>query len=390
MVELQRGLVSIPALGPENQGEGEERKARFLRDYLHEIGIPEIREYPAEDPRVPSGLRPNIAALLPGRDSSRTVWIVSHMDVVPAGDESLWNTEPFRLHREGDLLYGRGTEDNHHGMVASLLCAAAHLKTGITPSANLGLLLVADEETGNKFGLEHIVRNHRDMFGPDDAFLVPDFGIADSSLVEVSEKSLLWLKIIVNGRQCHASTPEKGVNSLLAASGLVLKLRSLYDIYNAVDDLFEPPYSTFEATKKEANVPNVNTIPGKDVFYLDCRVLPRYELQDVLDSVGAMLEEASRDYGAEIANEIVHRESAPATDPQHPFVQSLIRTLNDVSGVQGRPQGIGGGTVAAHVRKLGYPAAVWATLQGKAHQPNEHTSIANIIHDAEVMSGLLA
>jgi succinyl-diaminopimelate desuccinylase len=389
VVELQRRLVSIPALGPENEGEGEERKASYLRDWLRSLGITDIRDYPAEDSRVPTGQRPNVAAVVPGKDTARTLWIVSHMDVVPAGDTSLWHTDPFQLHRDGDLLFGRGTEDNHHGMVASLLCAAAHMETGCAPATNLGLLFVADEETGNRYGLEHLVRNHRDIFAPDDAFLVPDFGTPDSSLVEVSEKSLLWLRISVNGRQCHASTPDKGVNSLLAASGLILKLRSLYAIYDAADELFEPPHSTFEATKKEANVPNVNTIPGRDVFYLDCRILPRYEVREVLDSVEAMQNEASREHGAEIESEIVHRESAPATDPEHPFIKRLIRTLQEVSGVRARPQGIGGGTVAAYVRKEGFPAAVWATLQGKAHQPNEHTSIGNIIRDAQVMSGLL-
>ena len=40
MVELQRGLTAIPALAPENGGDGEWEKARFLEDYLRRHGTP--------------------------------------------------------------------------------------------------------------------------------------------------------------------------------------------------------------------------------------------------------------------------------------------------------------------------------------------------------------
>ena len=41
-----------------------------------------------------------------------------------------------------------------------------------------------------------------------------------------------------------------------------------------------PTARTLSPTKKEANVPNVNTIPGDDVFYVDMRILPCYPVDD--------------------------------------------------------------------------------------------------------------
>ena len=40
----------------------------------------------APDETVPCGFRPNLAAIIPGEDTERTFWIISHVDVVPAGD----------------------------------------------------------------------------------------------------------------------------------------------------------------------------------------------------------------------------------------------------------------------------------------------------------------
>lgn len=389
VIYLQENLVSIPALGPENGGQGEKLKAEFLKSYLDKLGDLHIKELPATDQRIECGYRPNLAAKILGKNQNKTLWIVSHLDVVPAGDRKLWHTEPFTLIQKDSLIYGRGVEDNHHGLVASLLVAQALLNTNTTPNINLGLLFVADEETGNKYGLDFVLKEHQNLFGAEDEFLVPDFGTSNSTMVEIAEKNLMWLKLTVLGKQCHASTPDKGINSLLASSALVLKLRQLYELFPTQNSLFQPPYSTFEATKKEANVPNINTIPGTDIFYLDCRVLPEYNLQIVLDSIQHIREEITKNYGTKIEIDIIHQESSPSTDPQNNFVNKVINVIKQIYNVEAQPQGIGGGTVASYLRKKNYPAVVWATLLGTAHQPNEHTSIHNIIQDAKVIATLL-
>lgn len=388
VIHLQQELVSRPALGPENGGQGEQAKADFLAAHLAHIGLSPVRNLAAPDSRVESGQRPNLIAVLPGRDTSRTLWIVSHLDVVPPGDLQLWDTDPYTLHQDGDRIFGRGVEDNHHGLVASVLAAKALVHTGHTPAINLGLLLVADEETGNAYGLDYVFTQHKEIFQSQDQFLIPDFGLPDSSMIEVAEKGLLWLKFSVFGRQCHASTPQEGKNSLLAAAQCILELRELYNEFNEQNHLFAPPYSTFESTKIEANVPNVNTIPGRDVFYCDCRVLPGYSLSDVLTQVRKIAHSTAEKKGQHIQVEIVHQQKASDTSPECPLVCSLQHAISEVYQVQAQPHGIGGGTVAAYARHKGFPAAVWATLPGNAHQPNEQTSISHIVQDAKVMTRL--
>ncbi len=388
VISLQQELVSRPAIGPENGGQGEQAKADFLAAYLRQIGLTKVQNLAAPDSRVETGERPNLAAILPGLDTSRTLWIVSHMDVVPPGDLQLWTSDPFTLHRDGDIIYGRGVEDNHHGLVASVLAAKAFIHTGRTPKINLGLLLVADEETGNTYGFEYVMSQHKELFQAQDQFLVPDFGQADASCIEVAEKGLMWLKITVHGQQCHASTPQAGKNSLVAAAQCILELRKLYSFFDVRNQLFDPPYSTFEATKIEANVPNVNTIPGKGVFYCDCRILPGYSLSDVMSRVSQIAGRVAEKTGQQIEVELVHQQQTSNTPSDCPLVHSLQRAIADVYHVQAMPHGIGGGTVASYARRQGFHAAVWATLPGNAHQPNEQTSIQNIIQDAKVMTRL--
>ncbi len=60
------------------------------------------------------------------------------MDVVPIGDRRLWKTDPYVLEKKGDLLYGRGVEDNHHGIVSSYFAIKALQEEGVSPTYSVG------------------------------------------------------------------------------------------------------------------------------------------------------------------------------------------------------------------------------------------------------------
>lgn len=386
VIELQRLLTSIPALAPENDGDGESNKAEALKEYLKELNFPEPEIYDAPDERVSSKVRPNLVYRFKGEDDSRTVYIMSHLDVVPPGELSKWKTDPFELTVVGDKLIGRGVEDNQHGLVASVLAVRAMLEMGLTPKYNIGLMFVADEEVGSTYGIDYLLKHH-DFLKKEDVIIVPDSGDEEGKTIEVAEKSICWFKVETTGRQCHASRPDQGINAFAAASKLAAKVHALYNIFDAKDKLFNPPTSTFEPTKKEANVPNVNTIPGDDVFHIDCRVLPKYTLDEVEELIRKWAHEIEVSENVKI--EISHSqraEAAPPTKEDAPVVKALMRGIKTVYKVEPQVCGIGGGTVAALFRRKGYPAAVWARIAESAHQPNEFTHISNILGDAKVMA----
>ena len=386
-VELETKLTAIPALAPENDGKGEVEKARLLRGMLEELKPDRIEEANCPDDRVPDGYRPNILAYFEGENTSKTIWIMTHMDVVPPGDLKMWRSDPFKVVVDGDRLIGRGVEDNQQGIVSGYLAVKALRDAGVKPAYTVCLAFVADEETGSKYGLQYVLKEKRDAFKKEDLIIIPDAGNEDGTMIEVAEKSILWLKFKTIGKQCHASTPEQGINAHRAAAHLIVKLDRLYSIFDQRNEVFDPPISTFEPTKKEANVPNVNTIPGEDVFYLDCRVLPEVPLEEVEKKIGEMMRETEEQFKVKISIESPQREeAAPPTPTDAPVVLALQKAIKDVTGREGKPMGIGGGTVAAYVRREGLHAAVWSTLDELAHQPNEYAKLSNILSDAKVFA----
>jgi succinyl-diaminopimelate desuccinylase len=388
IIELETLLCSLPAIAPESGGEGEWKKAEALDAWLGKRGFPPAEWHCAPDSRVPGGKRPNLVVTIPGKET-RAAWIMSHLDVVPPGEASLWKTDPYGATVDGDRIIGRGVEDNQQGMTASIFAALAYHDLGIVPERTVKLLFVADEEVGSAMGVRFLLRE-RALFAKDDLILIPDGGAPDGSEIEIAEKNLLWLKVRTIGKQCHGSTPEAGRNAFLAACDAALRLHALErSTFNGRDGLFDPDRSTFSPTKKEANVPNVNTIPGEDVFYMDCRVLPRYPLDTVLEAMRKELSAVEELHGVRIEIDPAQRVESRATSASSPIVAALMDAVRRVYGAEARPIGIGGGTVGAYLRNAGFDCAVWSRLNDCAHQPNEYAIIDNIVGDARVMAELM-
>jgi succinyl-diaminopimelate desuccinylase len=145
-----------------------------------------------------------------------------------------------------------------------------------------------------------------------------------------------------------------------------------------------------EPTKKEENVPNINTIPAEDVFYFDCRMLPQYQLTDLMEDMKRIAAEVAAEFKVEIRAEPVQMaQAAPPTSPDAPVVRMLANAVRDVYGGEPFTRGIGGGTVAALFRRRGIPAVVWGRNEGQAHKPNEFSVIANMVGNAAVYAHLM-
>ncbi|MEM0163421.1 MAG: M20 family metallo-hydrolase [Thermoplasmata archaeon] len=380
-------LISKKAISPESGGSGELERAVYLQGLLEKIGVDKIERIDAKDNY--NVIRPNILAQVYGKQRDRTVWIVAHMDTVPEGDLSLWNTDPFKGVFKDGKIYGRGSVDNGQAILTALFTLKILKKQDIVPKYNVGIMFVSDEEVGSKYGIDFVLKNRE--FSKNDLFYVPDSGNSEGTEIEIAEKSILWIKIKVNGKQAHGSRPDLGLNANRISMLLNSEIdKDLHKKFTAVDTLFTPEYSTFEPTKREKNVDNVNTIPGTDVSYYDCRILPTYNIDDVLKVFEEKISKFKKKYQIEIESEILQKSVAPQpTDKNSEIVQTLLRVLKEERNIDGKLVGIGGGTCAAFFRANGNQSVVWSTLDDVEHSPNEYCRLENLEKDILVFTKLL-
>ena len=384
IINLEKLLTSIPAIAPEGGGDGETKKCAALEKWLGENGFTNIQKIEAPDSRVSSGVRPSLIVTIPGQSDDYSVWVMAHLDVVPTGDMSLWKTNPWECIEKDGKLFGRGVEDNQQGLVSAAFAALYYLKNGIKPSHTIKLLFVADEENGSEYGIIYLLE-HFDLFKKEDLILIPDGGDKIGETIEIAEKNIMWMKVHVVGKQTHGSRPDTGANACLAACDMSLRLHNLEKKFDKKDSLFEPDYSTFQPTKRLANVDSTNIIPGEDTFFMDCRILPCYSLETVTAEVNKIASEIEKDHKVKVDIEYPQKSESPATPVSASVAQKLAAAIKKAHGIEARFIGIGGGTVGAELRRKGFNAVVWSSMDETAHQPNEYCIIDNIIRDAETL-----
>lgn len=388
MLETLSRLIAIPAVGPGGGGEGEYDKARCLEGIIGGLGFGKPELYDSPDPEAKGGVRPNLVVKIPGKTEKR-LWIVSHMDIVPEGDISLWKSGPFEAVIKDGRIYGRGSNDNCQELVASLYAAAALARLGIKPEYEVCLCFVSDEELGSKHGIQYLIS--LGLFRDDDLVMVPDMGNNSGDFIEVAEKSIAWFEFELLGEQVHASMPQLGKNACRAANEFCVSLdKALHDAFPESDKLFEPPVSTFEPTRRARNVDNVNTVPGREVFCFDCRVLPHVPLEEVEKVAKAEAKKIEEKHGVKINITLPQREQAPQpTAADAPIVRLTEAAVTQVLSVKPRVGGVGGGTCAAYFRRAGIPAAVWGQAADTAHMPNEYAVTEHIINEAKVFAMMM-
>ncbi len=408
-IKIASDLIRINSVNPAFGGVGEKKKADYvlnkLNEYIKQYNVKNysIKQYNTKDDK--DIIRPNIVAKFDfGKD--RTLHIISHLDIVPEGDLNLWSSDPYEPVIKDGEIYGRGSEDNHKGIVSSLLLLKMIFENEdkkFCPKYNLSLIFVSDEECGSNYGIQHMLKYEKEIFDENDLIIIPDFGTPDGNYIEIAEKNILWIKFKIKGKQCHGSTPNDGINTDVLMFNFANNLYNmLYTKYDKKDELFSPSYSTFEPTMIFNNVENVNTIPGYVELCFDCRILPDYDVDEVLKDIDEFIGDFKNNidkylkyYDKEeekhisIEYEILQKELSQKTPENSEIVVELGSAIKKVLNKEPILCGMGGGTVGAFLRARNYNTVVWGIGEETAHQPNEHIKLNNLIKMAKIYYEIL-
>ncbi len=384
-VSMMCSMIRIPAIAPCNGGDGECARADLVQNYLK--GFDTVERFDTEDPSFPGTMRANIVARRKGKKEG-TVWFITHMDTVPTGDPSDWKNPPFDPLVKDGRIYGRGTEDNGQSLIGVAVASSAIADLELN-GMSLGVAFVGDEESGSNCGIQYLIG--QGLFREGDFIIVPDWGSPGGTMVDVAEKQLLWVKIAVTGKQAHGSTPSKGINAHRAGIEFMADLLpKLEERYCASDPIFRPDGSTFEPTRNMGCSGSVNMIPGYYEMYMDCRILPEYDIEEIVSFMRSVAAVHSERTGASIEVSVDQgvvsgRRSETDTADYRKFTESIKQARGiDVAAV-----GIGGGTCANFFRLKGMNAYVWGSDGGTLHQPDEYVVIKTMMDDAAAFAAVM-
>ncbi|MCK4848184.1 MAG: M20/M25/M40 family metallo-hydrolase, partial [Candidatus Heimdallarchaeota archaeon] len=151
----------------------------------------------------------------------------SHVDVVPIGNESAWEVDPFAGIIKDEYVWGRGTLDMLFIVATQVQAFLRLYEEGFKPRGDLRLCIVSDEEVGGKYGTEWLIKNQPDFMKVN--YAVGEAGggtiVAPNRLIlGTGEKGSAAKKISFTGTPSHGSLPYRSDNAILKAATAAQRL----------------------------------------------------------------------------------------------------------------------------------------------------------------------
>jgi acetylornithine deacetylase/succinyl-diaminopimelate desuccinylase-like protein len=177
------------------------------------------------------GTAPVVIGGIPAPEGAPTVLLYGHYDVVPGGDESLWNSPPFEPVERDGAIFGRGTSDSKANIIVHV--GALRAWNG-RPPVGIKLVIEGEEEIGGgAFGT--YPQSNPDLFAAD-AMLIADMGSVRPGVptltVALRGTGVVTLEATTLGAAKHS-----GQYGGAAPDALLVVLHALASLHDAKGDV---------------------------------------------------------------------------------------------------------------------------------------------------------
>ncbi|MFD2411156.1 M20 family metallopeptidase [Paenibacillus rhizoplanae] len=393
LLALCSQLIRYPSENP--PGDSREISA-YIIGYLKEAGI-DTAIYPATETMF--NLVSTLGAGAEERTGKKLIYC-GHTDVVPAGDRSRWDFDPFSGDIVDGYLLGRGASDMKAGLAGLIYVTALLSKLGVPLKGDLSLLIVPDEETGGHLGVPWVLE--RGLITGTAAVIAEPSGPLNPT---IGQKGSCWFEFTVEGTPGHGSlSPVVGDSAIVKAAKGIEALQRLWDIKvdipEEVQDIIRISQDYVKGSEEEDSLAyqvfdhvtvNIGTIQGgtkvnvvadRCTIQVDSRVPFGVDYRDVLDRARSLLLEAG------IESEVKgfgFQGNANWTSNEEPVVKDLVESICEVSGEEAYGVLQWASSDARHFRTHNIPVLQYGPAElSTIHNFNEKAPVWQIIQCAKV------
>lgn len=200
------------------------------------------------------------------------IGVSGHMDVVSAGDQSNWTSDPFQLTERGGNLYGRGSADMKSGLAALVIAMIEIHEQKLLKKGTIRLMATTGEEVGGQ-GAYHF---YKDGYMKDvDALVIAE---PSQDTIIYSHKGSMDARIQSKGKAAHSSMPQLGYNAIDPLIELVHEANHFFrttDKTNSVLGDLVMNTTIFQGGNQ------VNSIPEEAMLEMNIRTIPEFDNDEV-------------------------------------------------------------------------------------------------------------
>lgn len=295
-----------------------------------------------------------------------------HSDVVPVGDEHLWETPPFELIEKNGMLYGRGVADMKGSLAAMLQATERFLTEHPSFDGSLGFLITSGEE-GNDFekGTPVVMEKLKELGQLPDYCIVgePSSDLETGDTIKIGRRGSLSAEIVFTGKQGHVAYPHLAINPIhLALSALATLASTVWDTGNA----YFPPTS-LQMTHIHARGHASNIIPGDLSVHLNLRYSTEQTASGLINKIQAIFR------SFELNPDITWRHNGePFLTNKGRLLETCIQAIETELHRTPICSTTGGTSDGRFIAPYGVEVLELGPSNQTIHQVNEHVSLKNL------------
>ena len=347
---------------------------------------------------------------------------LGHLDVVPPGDLSTWENEPFKPVIKDGKYYGRGAQDDKGPTLAAIYALKTLLDCGFKLKYRVRFIFGTDEENLWRDMPKYVEKEEIPTVGftPDSKFplIYSEKGLLQCKLIAKNESGLVFkggdafnsvpsniivpkneelMKVLLElnyefkdkdevieivGKSVHAQVAETGINAINRYMHALTKLgketkSGKFITENLIGYDFAEPI--FELVKDEHsgelkfNVGKIEFTEENEILMIDMRIPVTYDKEKIVET----LSRKAKEYGFEYIQHDYLKSIYVPLDSE--LITTLMSAYQEITGdMESQPVASGGATYA---RAMNNCVAFGCVLPGSPkteHQPNEYIILDDI------------
>lgn len=294
-----------------------------------------------------------------------------HTDVVPPGDESRWDTDPFEPVIRDGMLYGRGAADMKASLAAMITALKRFIGRHPEHAGSIALLITSDEEGPADDGTKKVVEALSARGEKIDWCVLgePSSHSTLGDTIRIGRRGSLSGILEVHGKQGHVAYPHLASNPIRSFAPVLSRLN---DIHWDEGNAHFPPTS-FEVVEIEAGVGAPNVIPGSLRARFNFRYSTQWSKETLKEEVHAVFDDFEIDF------ELTWRLSGePFLTEPGKLTSATARAIEEIAGIDTEFSTGGGTSDGRFISPAGADVVELGPVSASIHQVNEHVAVADL------------
>ncbi len=355
-LELTKSLVARPSITPDDQG-----CQQLLSERLEPLGFSTEKMH---------------------FDGVDNVWIrkgteapvfcfAGHTDVVPTGDISLWDSDPFKPTIRDGLLYGRGTADMK-GSIAAMTVACERFITDFpNHKGSIAFLITSDEEGPATGGTVKVIETLEARHEKIDWCLVGEPSSTEQigDVIKNGRRGSLGCKLKIIGKQGHVAYPHLAKNPIHLAAPFIAEITA--EEWDQGNEYFPP--TTFQISNIHTGTGVSNVIPADLNITCNFRFSTELSVGEIKQRVESMLNKHQLKY---VIN--WNLSGLPFLTEEGELVTAAVNAIKKITGRKTKLSTTGGTSDGRFIAPTGAQVLELGPLNNTIHQINECVSASDL------------